>query len=199
MSSCSALACTARAVRTGAYANVSEPEVGPDEEFTVGEFKMKVLSGARSRFVAAWMTAKIGEYTAKELWRENYARQAKTRPRRTPCGRSVRKVRNWRSAQKLRRYAKVLETMPSRLPKRWKASRLTTLQSKAPPAASPRHPHCSALSDELLANRSRGGEGLRLVLCVVGDRQRRRRRRADSRASRELTKGRAVTVRTGHQ
>ena len=78
MSSCLALACTANAVRTGAYAGVSEPEFGPDEEFTVGgEFKMKVplwcKVTVRRRF---WMTARSAS-TQRKNNGANYATAGK--------------------------------------------------------------------------------------------------------------------------
>jgi len=66
-----------QAVRTGAYAGVSEPEFGPDEEFTVGEFKMKVPLWCKVTVRRRLDDGQIGEYTAKELWRENYATAGK--------------------------------------------------------------------------------------------------------------------------
>lgn len=66
-----------QAVRTGAYAGVSEPEFGPDEEFAVGEFKMKVPLWCKVTVRRRLDDGQIGEYTAKELWRENYATAGK--------------------------------------------------------------------------------------------------------------------------
>jgi len=66
-----------QAVRTGAYAGVSEPEFGPDEEFTVGEFKIRVPLWCKVTVRRRLDDGQIGEYTAKELWRENYATAGK--------------------------------------------------------------------------------------------------------------------------
>ena len=66
-----------QAARTLEYAGVGEPEFGPDTEFTAGEFTLTIPQWCRVTVRRRLPDGQIGEYTAKELWRENYATAGK--------------------------------------------------------------------------------------------------------------------------
>mgnify|MGYP000001612541 FL=1 len=66
-----------QAARTGEYAGVGEPEFGPDTDLTVGDYTLTVPQWCKVTVRRRLSDGQIGEYTAKELWRENYATAGK--------------------------------------------------------------------------------------------------------------------------
>lgn len=62
-----------QASRTGECAGVTEPEFGPTETLKVGDFEMEYPKWCKVTVKRQRSNGAIADYTAKELWLENYA------------------------------------------------------------------------------------------------------------------------------
>lgn len=62
-----------QAVRTGQFAGVSEPEFGPDVTEKLGEIDITFPQWCRVTVRRLLSNGQVGEFTAIEFWKENYA------------------------------------------------------------------------------------------------------------------------------
>jgi phage recombination protein Bet len=66
-----------QADRSGCYAGVSEPEFGPDVEENLGGVKITYPAWCKVTVKRRLATGEIAEFSAKEMWKENYATKSK--------------------------------------------------------------------------------------------------------------------------
>ncbi len=66
-----------QAARSGGYAGVSEPEFGPDVEENLGGVKITYPAWCKVTVKRRLATGEIAEFSAKELWKENYSTKSK--------------------------------------------------------------------------------------------------------------------------